>query len=306
MSTSRGALVLTLLVVGIAPACDAFQFQSCRSSQHQRPADTTTDSPGSPAELTTTASADVGSARNKDAAESDLPRGTQRQRNHLHRAKMAAMQGQSETALKQFGDVLEEGPWTHAQLEAVTTLSQMLIDRDRAERTLKLLDDQVPEDEAERPSLRLLRARALSESDNPDGAIRVYDELIDEHPERLVFYPRLITLFEEADQPDRADDVRTAYRSRLETMANRLDARKTPETDKLDILSRFSQVSAKIAADAAEEALTDDSRDVRAAAARTLAQMGASGSIPELRALKKRASNQQVVRAAGNAIRRLE
>jgi len=301
MSTSRGALVLTLFIVGIAPACDS--VQSCRDGQQNRPADTTTDSP---ADSTTTASADIDSDRNNDASKSDLRSGTQRQRHHLHRAKMAAMQGQSETALKRFGDVLEEGPWTHAQLEAVTTLSQMLIDRGRAERTLKLLDNQVPDDEAGRTSLRLLRARALSESDDSDGAIAVYDELIDEHPERLVLYPRLITLYEETGQPDRADDVRTAYRSRLETMANRLDSRRTPETDKLDILSRFSQVSAQIAADAVEEALTDDSPDVRAAAARTLGQMGASGSLPELRALKTRASNQQVVRAADNAIRTLE
>jgi tetratricopeptide (TPR) repeat protein len=248
---------------------------------------------------------------NKDAGAAtdgtrSLRRGTARQRKALSRAKQAVMLKRSEDALRAFGDVLEEGPWSQAQLEAVTHLVQMLLERDRVDRALKLLDNQVPDRDSHLESLRLLRARAHSRAGDFQTAISMYREILEDRPERLVLYPRLAALYERTDQPDRASDMRSNLDARVREFARQLNAPGTTTTSKLGILDALGQVSTPEAIQAATDALTDSSVDVQTAAARTLGDMGASRALPELRALKKRASDTQVANASEAAIRRIQ
>jgi thioredoxin-like negative regulator of GroEL len=212
----------------------------------------------------------------------------------------------SDDALRAFGDVLEEGPWGQAQLEAITHLVQMLLERDRVDRALALLDNQVPDSARHFESLRLLRARTHSRAGDLESAISVYRQILQEYPERLVLYPRLAALYERTEQQTRASDIRSKLDDRIKKFADDLRAADTSAQAKLGILDAFSQISRPAAVEAAIAALTDDSVDVQTAAARTLGEMRADQALPELRALLKRARDDQARRAARVAIQRIE
>lgn len=235
----------------------------------------------------------------------ELDEGTQKQKDMLARGKRAFLTNETETAERQFEELVETGPVSGAQVSGVIALAQLYIESDRPEEAVKLYDD-LSEEAAALPEVKLVIARSLGEQGDFEEAIEVYRELLEKQPDFIFALVEMGNAYAELGDEEKAAAALYRYEIRLGELADALGSEETGKEGQLYLLDVFSLLNDERVGRAVGRVLDDDSAEVRATAARVLGQ---TGSVDKREALEKMAEEDkdaQVREAAEEALEQLD
>ncbi|AWV88083.1 HEAT repeat domain-containing protein [Bradymonas sediminis] len=301
----RTALALTSALLICSAGCD-------------KPADTPaapTPQSGAPAYEKIEAAGDKSAAKAEEDGDGQekaegpaiagLAEATDSQQMLLLEAKKAFLTDDLTRAEALFETLVKSKPISGPQVSAVIALAQIYNETERPDKAVKLYDD-LSDEVSALPEIQLVIARAYADLNEFERAIRAYRKLLKTQPDYVFAQLELGKIYAVTGNNDEAAKAFYAYEQQIYKLSARLESSKSTPEERLEVLSIFSLVSDERASAATQKALRAESPDVRRQAATVLGQMGAVEAIPALEGLTMNDPSPLVRMSAQQALKEIK
>src|SRR5690554_2921491 len=191
-----------------------------------------------------------------------LAEATDSQQMLLLEAKKAFLTDDLSRAEALFETLVKSKPISGPQISAVIALAQIYNETERPDKAVKLYDD-LSDEVSALPEIQLVIARAYADLNEFERAIRAYKKLLKTQPDYVFAQLELGKIYAVTGKNDDAAKAFYAYEQQIYKLSARLESAKSTPEERLEVLSIFSLVSDERASAATQKALRAESPDVR-------------------------------------------